>query len=58
MIDEIDVQNADVPDGSQVEAPTGEDGRIGYKRPPTKSRFRKGQSGNPFGRCKGQRPPY
>jgi hypothetical protein len=55
MIDEIDAQYAREPDGSQVEAPTGEDGRIGYKRPPTKNRFRKGQSGNPFGRRKGQR---
>jgi Family of unknown function (DUF5681) len=28
---------------------------VGYKRPPVKSRFRKGQSGNPRGRRKGQR---
>jgi hypothetical protein len=28
---------------------------VGYKRPPVKSQFRKGQSGNPRGRRKGQR---
>lgn len=28
---------------------------VGYKRPPVKSRFRKGQSGNPRGRRRGQR---
>ena len=28
---------------------------VGYKNPPVKSRFRKGQSGNPRGRRKGQR---
>jgi hypothetical protein len=38
-----------------MDAPTGDDGRIGYKRPPAKNRFCKGQSGNPFGRRKGQR---
>lgn len=31
------------------------DSEIGYKRPPAASRFRKGQSGNPRGRPKGQR---
>jgi len=31
------------------------DGKAGYKRPPIKSQFRKGQSGNPRGRRKGQR---
>ena len=31
------------------------DGEVGYKRPPVKNRFRKGQSGNPRGRWKGQR---
>jgi hypothetical protein len=31
------------------------EGKVGYKRPPVKSRFRKGQSGNPHGRRKGQR---
>jgi hypothetical protein len=29
--------------------------KVGYKRPPAKSQFRKGQSGNPRGRRKGQR---
>lgn len=28
--------------------------RVGYKRPPRHSRFRKGQSGNPSGRRKGR----
>jgi hypothetical protein len=28
---------------------------VGYKRPPTKTRFRKGQSGNPSGRKKSNR---
>jgi hypothetical protein len=31
------------------------DGKVGYRHPPVKSQFRKGQSGNPRGRCKGQR---
>ncbi len=31
------------------------DGKVGYKHPPVKSQFRKGQSGNPRGRRKGQR---
>jgi hypothetical protein len=35
--------------------PDTTDGKVGYKRPPVKSRFRKGQSGNPRGRRKGQR---
>src|SRR5258708_21951238 len=30
-------------------------GKVGYKHPPVKSQFRKGQSGNPRGRRKGQR---
>lgn len=30
-------------------------GEVGYKRPPVKNRFRKGQSGNPQGGWKGQR---
>jgi Family of unknown function (DUF5681) len=30
-------------------------GKAGYKHPPVKNRFRKGQSGNPRGRRKGQR---
>jgi Family of unknown function (DUF5681) len=30
-------------------------GEVGYKRPPVKNRFRKGQSGNPRGRWRGQR---
>ena len=35
--------------------PTPVDGQAGYKRPPAKNRFRKGQSGNPRGRWRGQR---
>jgi len=35
--------------------PNAIDGKIGYKHPPAKSQFRKGQSGNPRGRRKGQR---
>jgi hypothetical protein len=31
------------------------EGKVGYKRPPVKSQFRKGQCGNPRGRRKGQR---
>jgi hypothetical protein len=30
-------------------------GKAGYKHPPVKNQFRKGQSGNPRGRRKGQR---
>jgi len=30
-------------------------GKVGYRRPPTHSRFQKGQSGNPRGRQKGVR---
>jgi hypothetical protein len=35
--------------------PDTTDGEVGYKHPPVKSQFRKGQSGNPRGRRKGQR---
>ena len=35
--------------------PDTTEGEVGYRRPPVKSRFRKGQSGNPRGRRKGQR---
>jgi hypothetical protein len=37
------------------QANTTTEGKVGYQRPPVKSRFRKGQSGNPRGRRKGQR---
>ena len=30
-------------------------GKVGYKHPPTHSRFQKGRSGNPVGRQKGVR---
>jgi hypothetical protein len=53
--DQTDAQNGKASSVRQVDTPTADDGRIGYKRPPAKSRFRKGQSGNPFGRRKGQR---
>jgi hypothetical protein len=32
-----------------------EDDKVGYKHPPTRSRFKKGRSGNPGGRQKGVR---
>jgi hypothetical protein len=35
--------------------PDAADGKVGYKHPPAKSQFRKGQSGNPRGRRKDQR---
>jgi hypothetical protein len=35
--------------------PTNEDAEVGYKHPPLDSQFRRGQSGNPRGRRKGQR---
>jgi len=34
---------------------TPEDSKVGYKRPPSHSRFKAGQSGNPRGRQKGVR---
>lgn len=55
MNDQTDAQNGKASSVRQAETSTDDDGRIGYKRPPAKSRFRKGQSGNPFGRRKGQR---
>jgi hypothetical protein len=57
MIDEDDNdnQNAALPGVEHADTSTVNDGKTGYKRPPVKSRFRKGQSGNPFGRRKGQR---
>lgn len=53
MVDQTNTHNPDVPDVPKVDTPSGDS--TGYKRPPAKSRFRKGQSGNPFGRRKGQR---
>jgi hypothetical protein len=43
-----------------TEGPDGDDERVGYRRPPRSTRFRKGQSGNPRGRPKGRhkQPPY
>ncbi|MCJ2049242.1 DUF5681 domain-containing protein [Methylobacterium sp. J-070] len=42
------------PAGSPEVNPPAEDvERVGYKRPPKRTRFRKGQSGNPKGRPKG-----
>jgi hypothetical protein len=38
-----------------VKTDADDDGRVGYARPPVKSRFRKGVSGNPRGRPKGAR---
>ncbi len=35
--------------------PDTKDGKVGYKHPPVESQFRKGQSGNPRGKRKGQR---
>jgi Family of unknown function (DUF5681) len=46
---------------SQEESPDdAEDADIGYRRPPRKTRFTKGRSGNPAGRPRGRRrePPY
>jgi hypothetical protein len=40
---------------STNEQPDTTEGEVGYRRPPVKSRFGKGQSGNPRGRRKGQR---
>jgi hypothetical protein len=40
---------------STNDQPNTTDGKVGYKHPPAKSQFRKGQSGNPRGRRKGQR---
>jgi hypothetical protein len=42
-------------DMPKADSSTVDDGKTGYKHPPTKNRFPKGKSGNPFGRRKGQR---
>jgi hypothetical protein len=55
MNDHDGVQNAALSDVRQVDTPNVDERGTGYKRPPAKNRFRKGQSGNPFGRRKGQR---
>ena len=55
MNDPDGVQNSAVSDFRQVDTTNVDVGGTGYKRPPVKNRFRKGQSGNPFGRRKGQR---
>ncbi len=36
-------------------APAAGDSRVGYRNPPARHRFRKGKSGNPRGRRKGER---
>jgi hypothetical protein len=36
----------------------GTDYQVGYAKPPAKSRFKKGQSGNPYGRPKGAKNKY
>ena len=49
---ETDPPNADEESESRV-SPVGEDvaddDKVGYRRPPKSSRFKKGQSGNPLG---------
>jgi Family of unknown function (DUF5681) len=42
-------------DMPKADSSTVDNGKTGYKHPPTKNRFPKGKSGNPFGRRKGQR---
>jgi hypothetical protein len=45
---------------SEEESDDDEDVDVGYRRPPRKTRFTKGRSGNPAGRPRGRRrePPY
>ncbi|MBC2667336.1 hypothetical protein H7F51_17595 [Novosphingobium flavum] len=47
-------EDNDLP-GGPANTAGGEDERVGYGNPPRRTRFRKGQSGNPAGRPRGAR---
>ena len=48
-----DEKPADFPQANPPTVAAEDEERVGYKRPPKRTRFRKGQSGNPKGRPKG-----
>jgi len=52
MTDRNQIDSSDTP-GSDTAAGDEPTPRVGYRRPPTHSRFKPGQSGNPRGRPKG-----